>query len=82
MIEQQHEQAAQSKQFLTAQDVCDRYHGEISVRTLGNWRNLGQGPAYVKIGGRVLYPIGKLLEWEQRNTVNSTSEYGRKGQVA
>jgi hypothetical protein len=67
----------QAAQFLTAQEVSDRYGGRISVRTLNNWRNLGSGPAFTKIGGKVLYPLGKLLEWEQRNTVQSTSEYSR-----
>jgi hypothetical protein len=64
-------------QFLTTQQVADRYDGNISVRTLNNWRNLGSGPAFTKIGGKVLYPIEKLIEWEQRNTVQSTSEYSR-----
>jgi hypothetical protein len=63
--------------FLSAQEVSDRYDGKISVRTLANWRNLGSGPPYSKIGGRVLYPAEKLVEWEQRNTVKSTSEYSR-----
>lgn len=70
-------QQPEQRRFLTAQEVSDRYHGAISVRTLSNWRNLGSGPAYSKIGGRVLYPSDKLVEWEQRNTVQSTSEYTR-----
>lgn len=65
------------RQFLTAQEVSERYHGAVSVRTLSNWRNLGSGPPFSKIGGRVLYPAEKLVEWEQRNTVQSTSEYTR-----
>jgi len=28
---------------------------KISPRTLENWRNLRQGPAFVKFGSRVLY---------------------------
>ena len=71
----------QKPQFLTAQEVSSRYGGKISVRTLGNWRNLGMGPPFSKIGGRVLYPLAKLVEWEQRNTVQSTSEY-TKGNAA
>lgn len=62
-------------QFMTPQQVSDRYDGNITVRTLSNWRNLGSGPPFSKIGGRVLYPADKLLEWEQRNTVQSTSQY-------
>ena len=64
-------------QFLTTKEVSDRYGGKISARTLNNWRNLGCGPPFTKIGGKVLYPVSKLVEWEQRNTVQSTSEYTR-----
>ena len=71
---------SQSQKYLTAQEVAFRFDGKISVNTLGNWRNLGVGPAYLKLGGRVLYPIEKLVEWEQRNTVQSTSDY--KGNAA
>lgn len=64
-----------SKEYLTAKEVSDRWCGSIKVRTLNNWRNLGSGPPFTKLGGRVLYPLDKLVEWEQRNTVHSTSEY-------
>jgi hypothetical protein len=36
---------------------------------------MGSGPAFSRFGGRVLYPEDKLIEWEAKNTVNSTSEY-------
>lgn len=65
----------QAPRFLTAKQVSERYNGLLSVNTLNNWRNLGNGPAFLKIGGKVLYPLEKLVEWEQRNTVKSTSEY-------
>jgi hypothetical protein len=64
-------------EFLTTEEVSIRYGGRISVRTLQNWRNLGQGPAFTKAGGKVLYSVERLVEWEQRNTVNSTSQYQR-----
>lgn len=32
----------------------------VSQRTLWNWRRLGTGPHYRKVGGRVLYPIAAL----------------------
>jgi hypothetical protein len=40
--------------FLTAEEVSDPYRGQISVRTLRNWRAMRIGPAFVKIGDRVL----------------------------
>lgn len=63
------------KQFLTPAEVSERYNGNISVRTLANWRSAGIGPAFSKIGGSVFYPQSKLIEWEEMNTVNSTSQY-------
>jgi hypothetical protein len=39
----------------------------ISPRTLENWRWLGQGPAYLKVGGRVLYRIEDVETFEAAN---------------
>lgn len=55
--------------YLTAEEVSERYRGSISVRTLRNWRAMRIGPAYVKIGKAVLYPIEELEMWDQKNTV-------------
>jgi hypothetical protein len=65
--------------FLSPQELSDRWGGRISVRTLANWRTQGSGPAFTKIGGAVLYPYEKLAAWEERSTVNSTSQYGSIG---
>lgn len=64
--------------FLTPVEVVDRYHGKISVRTLANWRSAGISPPFSKIGGRILYPLDELEEWERRRTVNSTSQYVKR----
>jgi len=64
-----------SKKYLSVEEVAKRYDGLISVRTLNNWRTQGNGPAFVKLGGKVAYPLDKLIEWEAKQTVNSTSEY-------
>jgi hypothetical protein len=57
------------KQFLTPAEVADRYSQTISVRTLANWRSTRNSPPYVKVGGRVLYPIDGLIEWEKTRTM-------------
>jgi len=36
-------------------DLADRWN--ISERTLERWRWLGEGPAYLKISGRVVYRL-------------------------
>ena len=51
--------------FLTPNTVASRYNGAITVRTLANWRSIGQGPDYVKIGGKVLYPLTSVQDWEK-----------------
>ncbi|RUW53704.1 DNA-binding protein [Mesorhizobium sp. M1A.F.Ca.ET.072.01.1.1] len=55
--------------FLTAEEVAERYRGSISLGTLRNWRAKRIGPAYVKLGKAVLYPVEELEAWDQKNTV-------------
>lgn len=59
--------------FLTAEEVSERYRGEISVGTLRNWRAMRVGPSFVKIGKAVLYPIRELDAWDQKNIVNCSA---------
>ena len=56
--------------FLTAEEVSERYRGEITVGTLRNWRAMRIGPPFVKIGKAVLYPIRELDAWDQKNIVS------------
>jgi hypothetical protein len=55
--------------FLTPSEVVARYREEISEGTLRNWRAMRVGPAYVKIGKAVLYPVDALDAWDKMNTV-------------
>jgi hypothetical protein len=55
-----------SETFLTPQELTKRWNNAVSVRTLANWRSLGDGPVYVKIGAKVFYPMGCILQWEAR----------------
>ena len=55
--------------FLTAKDLVVRYNGQISVKTLANWRSIGRGPAYTKIGGRVLYSLLDVQDWEAQRQI-------------
>jgi hypothetical protein len=59
----------QEETFLTAEEVSKRYRGEISVGTLRNWRAMRVGPAFVKMGKAVLYPVDQLEAWDQKNLV-------------
>lgn len=61
--------------YLTPTELSDRYHGRISPRTLSNWRCAGTGPKFVKLGGRILYPVAEVEAWEARRTAESTAAY-------
>ena len=52
----------------------------LSARTLEKHRTYGTGPAYRKLGGRVVYSVDDLETWASRGAVTSTSD--PRGQVA
>lgn len=53
-----------NSEFITPRELVARYKNRVTERTLANWRSTGQGPRFVKIGGRVMYPIVRVIEWE------------------
>lgn len=59
--------------FLTPDELVLRYKGNISVKTLANWRTKGGGPDYVKIGGKIMYPLLAVIAWERLRTYGSTA---------
>lgn len=46
----------------------------ISPRTLERWRWIGQGPRYMKIGGRIVYRVEEVEAFEAQQTRTSTSD--------
>jgi hypothetical protein len=58
-----------STHYLTPAELVARYKQTITIRTLANWRSTGEGPRYTKIGGRVLYPVQAVAEWESARTL-------------
>ena len=46
----------------------------LSARTLEKHRTYGTGPAYHKLGGRVVYSVADLEAWVARGAVTSTSD--------
>ncbi len=46
---------------------------KLSPRTLERWRWLGQGPRYLKIGGRVVYRVEDIETFEADQVRTSTS---------
>lgn len=48
----------------------------LSDRTLEKHRTYGTGPAYRKLGGRVVYSLDDLQTWADRGAKRSTSDPG------
>jgi hypothetical protein len=46
----------------------------LTARTLEMHRSYGTGPAYRKLGGRVVYSVDDLETWADRGAVTSTSD--------
>lgn len=45
----------------------------VSVGHLANLRSAGTGPAYLKLGGRVVYRLADIEEYEARVRVNGSA---------
>lgn len=54
-----------SETYLTPNEVSDYFDRKIGIQTLANWRSTGEGPAFLKLGGRVVYPLSFLQSWEK-----------------
>ena len=61
---------------LNSEQVADRLG--LSVSTLAKMRLYGTGPAYSKLGRRVVYRLEDLEAWITANRFQSTSEYPAK----
>ena len=57
------------RKYLTPKEVEDMLC--IHKGTLANWRCQGRGPAYIKYGRKVLYPIGEIEAWLAANRVRT-----------
>lgn len=58
--------------FLRTKEAADFL--SLSARTLEKHRTYGTGPAYRKLGGRVVYSVDDLEAWAARGAVTSTSD--------
>jgi predicted site-specific integrase-resolvase len=53
-------------------DLADRWN--VSHRTLERWRWTGEGPQYIKLGGRVVYRLEDVEAFEANQVRRSTAE--------
>lgn len=54
----------QSPVYLTQAELAKRWR--ISPRSLERWRYKNAGPAYVKLGGKVVYDVTDVEAYERR----------------
>jgi hypothetical protein len=59
-----------STRHLNQSELSARWN--LSPRTLERWRWLGEGPRYLKLGGRVLYRVEDVEEFESTNAVGTS----------
>jgi len=64
--------AALPPRYLRTKDAAEFL--SLSARTLEKHRTYGTGPAYRKLGGRVVYAVDDLETWAERGAVTSTSD--------
>lgn len=64
----------QTRTCLNQTELAARW--SISARTLERWRWTGEGPAFLKIGGRVVYRLEDVLAYEQARQRRSTADGG------
>ncbi len=57
-------------------DLAARWN--ISHRTLQRWRRTGEGPRFVKLGGRVVYRLEDVEEYEREQIRASTADHPSK----
>jgi hypothetical protein len=58
-----------SAEWLTPTDVSNDY--QIPERTLSQWRYLGKGPRYAKVGRHIRYRASDVEGWLQTCTVET-----------
>jgi len=56
---------------LTQDQLADRW--QMSPRTLERWRWLGEGPRFLKLGGRVVYRLEDIEAYETEQLRHSTT---------
>lgn len=68
--------------YLNAAELAARWAGAVTTGTLANWRSKGRGPAFVKVGSKVLYPLDKLEEWERQQLRAANDNQTAAGKAA
>lgn len=57
---------------LTPKETAERLR--TTIGTLSNWRVRGDGPRFIKLGRKVLYPVAELEAFEKRQLRANTAQ--------
>lgn len=52
--------------YLTSKELAERWR--LNDQTLVNWRRVGKGPTFIRVGARVLYPMESVEAFEKLST--------------
>jgi hypothetical protein len=65
-----------AEKFLSPAAFISRYEGDgPSIGTAANWRSeairtgVNPGPPFVRVGGKIFYPLSGVVAWENRRTI-------------
>ncbi len=64
--------------YLTPKDLVERWQSAVTVKTLANWRCLGMGPSFTKVGGRIVYSLSDVLSWEASRRQQAGAQPGQR----
>ncbi len=61
------------KDCLTTQELSER-PGYPSAKTIHDWRTTGEGPPFIRRGGRIHYLLEQVVAWEEEQNFTPGSE--------
>ena len=60
-------------EYLTPRDVSEKF--QVSLSTLSNWRSLGTGPSYFKMGNKIRYANERLTKYFKKKNPDLDLEH-------
>ncbi len=63
---------AAAPELLSPEALVARWHDAVGLRTLKKWRGLKRGPAFLRIGNRVLYRVADVEAFEAARVEGAT----------
>lgn len=60
--------------YLSPSELSARWGGRVKVKTLSNWRGLGEGPEFQRFGRSVAYPLSAVEEYERKRRFTKANQ--------